>query len=67
VIDREVNHVANCLTEVDKLVSGQQQLQDAEDKVAMLRQLDMLKQQLQQLKVTSYFLVFVSLSLFVFY
>jgi hypothetical protein len=48
VIDREANHVANCLAEVDRLFTGQE---EAEEKAAMLRQLDSLKQQLQQLKV----------------
>jgi hypothetical protein len=48
VIDREANHVASCLAEVDRLFTGQE---GAEEKAAMLRQLDSLKQQLQQLKV----------------
>ncbi len=48
VIDREANHVASCLAEVDRLFTGQE---EAEEKAAMLRQLDSLKQQLQQLKV----------------
>lgn len=62
VIDREANHVANCLSEVDRLfttaASGQLEADIGggvvgEEKVAMLRQLDLLKQQLHQLKAKS--------------
>lgn len=62
VIDREANHVANSLAEVDRLLTATAAAEEGdpavaiiagEEKAAMLRQLDALKQQLQQLKAKS--------------